>query len=113
MHGKEWFGKQFMRSAWESGADIVFVPDSGFVEEAEQVIREIGATNMRLIRVHRKTPDGRIMDFSNDSRSYIDLSHVGIVPANVFNFEGRMQSTAVAVYAEIQQDFYKENNHAV
>lgn len=47
---------------------LIAVPDSGFVEEAEEVIKAYGPDSVLLIRLHRV---GR--DFAGDSRSYISL----------------------------------------
>jgi hypothetical protein len=47
---------------------VHIITDSGFAEEAQTVVDHYGAENCFLVRVHRKG-----YDFSNDSRSYIDL----------------------------------------
>jgi hypothetical protein len=49
-------------------------PDSGFSIETAPVIREVGAANVILIRVHRPG-----FDFAQDSRSYISLELVNTV----------------------------------
>jgi hypothetical protein len=105
LHGKEWFGKQFMRSARESKADFVFVPDSGFVEEAENVVRDIGAENVFLIRLRRRNKDGSWMGFGDDSRTYVDLSHVGVPMFSVVTLENERDSTAQAAYTAIKTRF--------
>ena len=73
LHGDEWFGDRFMEAAHETGAELIAVPDSGFRREAERVVREVGAQNVRLARLRR---DG--CTFAGDSRSYIDLSDLGV-----------------------------------
>jgi hypothetical protein len=83
LHGKEWFGEMFVRFVRESMASIVFVPDSGFREEAERVVREYGADHVKLIRIHREG-----INFAGDSRSYIDLSDLGVPCFDVENVTG-------------------------
>lgn len=83
LHGKEWFGAQFVRAAKESGADLIAVPDSGFVQEAERTVREFGRDNVRLIRIYR---EGKT--FEGDSRSYISLKHAGVAENEIHNIEG-------------------------
>lgn len=86
LHGKEWFGDQFLKAARESGADTVIVPDSGFVQEAERVVREVGAQNVRLVRLYK---DG--CSFLGDSRDYISLKHLGVVENEITNVHGQPQ----------------------
>jgi hypothetical protein len=83
LHGKEWFGEQLRRAANDSGNPIVAVPDSGFVEEAENLVRHVGAENVVLIRLHRPGHG-----FEGDSRSYIDLAHVGVPSRDIYLPEG-------------------------
>ncbi len=56
LHGAEWFGEKFVQAARGSGADLVIVPDSGFVAEAERTVREFGAENVRLVRLYPELP---------------------------------------------------------
>lgn len=86
MHGKEWFGEQFVKAAHASGSDIVVVPDSGFVQEAERTVREFGAANVRLVRLYK---DG--CTFAGDSRNYISLRHIGVVENEITNVHGQRQ----------------------
>jgi hypothetical protein len=86
LHGKEWFGSQFVKAAQASGADIVVVPDSGFVQEAERTVREFGAANVRLCRLYK---DG--CSFAGDSRGYISLKHLGVVEHEINNVHGAPQ----------------------
>lgn len=64
---------------------IVF-SDSGFLAECEYVIKtwlpyeSTRARNCLLLRIHR---DGH--DFSNDSRGYIDLGHLGVTQLDINN----------------------------
>lgn len=95
LHGKEWFGQQFIRSVEESDADIVFVPDSGFVEEAETVVRRFGSDKVTLIRLRRRIKNGDgFIDFGTDSRNYITLSSVGVHYIPIINEEGQMDVTS-------------------
>jgi hypothetical protein len=86
LHGKEWFGEQFVRSARASGANMVVVPDNGFVQEAERTVREFGAENVRLCRIYK---DG--CNFEGDSRGYISLRHLGVVENEITNVHGQPQ----------------------
>lgn len=86
LHGKDWFGSQFVKAATASGADIVVVPDSGFVQEAERTVREFGAENVRLVRIFK---DG--CSFDGDSRGYIGLKHLGVVEHEINNVHGQPQ----------------------
>ena len=56
------------------------VTDSGFREEAEAIVGHFGAENVKLICVHR---DG--CTFEGDSRSYIDLTDLGVSTEDVVN----------------------------
>lgn len=59
---------------------VIFISDSGFVEEAEVIVKKYGAENVRLVRMHRTG-----CDFTNDSRSYLDLSHMGVKHFDIRN----------------------------
>lgn len=48
------------------GRTVVYIPDSGFYEEAEPVVNLVGPQNVMLVRIHRTG-----CDFSNDSRNYL------------------------------------------
>lgn len=82
MHGAEWFGRQFMRAAYATGAYAILVPDSGFREEAENVVRAVGPENVLLIRLHR---DGCVYD-ATDSRGYIRLDDIGVWQVDMHNY---------------------------
>ena len=79
-HGHEWFGSRFMEAAHATGAEMLLVPAGGFRREAERVVRELGADDVRLVRLHREG-----CTFAGDSRSYIDLSDLGVVCTDVVN----------------------------
>jgi hypothetical protein len=80
VYGKEWFGEKWCEQARQYEGHMISVPDSGFREEAERVIREFGPQNVLLIRVHRP---GRM--FEGDSRSYICLSDLHVHGVDVRN----------------------------
>lgn len=89
LHGKEWFGQQLVRAARDDGADIVMVPDSGFREEAEVLIREAGPENVLLIQLHRPGHG-----FEGDSRGYVDLSDLGVERYDIWATEGGLDYAA-------------------
>lgn len=86
LHGEDWFGEQFVRSAHASGADFVIAPDSGFVPEVSCAVREFGAANVRLVRIYK---DG--CSFAGDSRDYISMKHLGVVENEITNVHGQPQ----------------------
>lgn len=70
LHG-EWIFGHILKNQilWRSDQfSTAIITDSGFAKEAEVLIREFGADNVQLIRIHREGHD-----FSSDSRSYLDL----------------------------------------
>jgi len=79
-HGKAVLGDLLLQELRNMDVPFVAVTDSGFVEEAEKVVDHFGAAHCRLVRLHR---DG--CSFHNDSRGYIDLSHMGVMPIEVVN----------------------------
>ena len=89
LHGKEWFGTQLLRAARRAEVDITVVPDSGFREEAEAVVRDAGARDVLLVRLHRP---GR--GFEGDSRGYIDLDDLGVESCDVWETEGGLDHAA-------------------
>ena len=84
LHGDEWFGEQFVRAARQTGKDLILVPDSGFREEGARVIREVGAENVRLVRIRREG-----CGYAGDSRGYIDLSDLGVPPLDATHVTGQ------------------------
>lgn len=81
--GPAYFGERFadlVRALRPGVEHHVIVPDCGFVAEAEAIVDRFGAERVRLFQIHR---DG--CDFSKDSRSFVDLSHVGVEPRIVDN----------------------------
>lgn len=77
--GKSVFGK-IMVSRFLPDSRLLVCSDSGFEEECVPYIEKLGAENILLIRVHRTG-----CDFSNDSRSYLDLAKYGVTSLDVNN----------------------------
>lgn len=100
LHGKEWFGEQFMRAARATKKDLIIVPDSGFAEEAARVIREVGHKNVRLVQLYREG-----CDYTGDSRSYIDLFSWGVRNVNVRNEQGDPSKMFDRVYEIVKEMF--------
>lgn len=67
-YGSGYFGKKLAESLTEG---ITVVTDSGFMDEALEVIKEVSKENVILIRLHRKG-----CNFDNDSRSYIEIPSI-------------------------------------
>lgn len=81
-------------------ADInqhVLVSDSGFREEAEELVDQFGAENILLVRLHREG-----YTFDGDSRSYINLDDLGVATLDIENEEGKADETAQKIYNIIQ-----------
>jgi hypothetical protein len=83
LHGDGWFASALVRAAIATGKDICVVPDSGFRAEAEEVVHEVGAKNVLLVRLHRGD-----IDFTGDSRNWVDLSDLGVPCYDFMNQEG-------------------------
>lgn len=88
LHGNDWFGRMLLRQAKEDAADIVVVPDSGFREEAEILIKDVGAGNVLLIRLHREGHG-----FAGDSRGYVSLLDLCVETYDVDSVEGALDRT--------------------
>lgn len=71
IHGKDYFGK-CVADSLKSHA-VTFITDSGFIEEAEAVVNKVGAKNCLLVNLERYGTS-----FDNDSRSYINMDHLGV-----------------------------------
>jgi hypothetical protein len=104
LHGDYWFARQLVHKIKQRGINLVLVPDSGFRKEAEYVVREAGANNVLLLRMHR---DGH--DFAGDSRGYIDLSDLGVRCVSIQNVEGDMEHMHAAVITMVKE-WYEERN---
>jgi len=84
-HGDSWLGNVLARNIqrWDGmlrQERTHVVSDSGFRGEAEELVRAFGAENVLLVRISRPG-----YDFTHDSRSYIDLSDLGVVCTDVVN----------------------------
>jgi len=64
-HGKDVFGRILAQRIKRSDANLILVPDSGFLDEALPVIDLLGIENVLLLRIKRGGTS-----FANDSRSY-------------------------------------------
>ncbi len=83
LHGDTIFGKLLVRRLnmiLGGLTDCAVISDSGFVQEAEQIVRKFGAQNVQLWKIYREG-----CDYEGDSRSYIDLTHLGIETYQVEN----------------------------
>ena len=65
-YGNTFFGRIATRELKRSAYPLIIFTDSGFIEEANTVVRDIGKRNVLLIRLHREG-----CNFCNDSRSYL------------------------------------------
>lgn len=84
MHGSNIFGELLSRrvAAIRDRAmlEAVIVSDSGFVDEAMEVVKGFGHRNVQLWRVHREG-----CDFKRDSREHINLDGCGVLSYDIFN----------------------------
>lgn len=93
LFGQEVFGKILANSIQQDidnhNEDLFFVSDSGFVPEAEHLVRTFGNNSVVLIRIHW---EGKVIrDFAGDSRGYINLDHLGVLSFDVINPEGQTE----------------------
>lgn len=70
-YGADVFGKLAARRVSHILSPVALCSDSGFAEEAEPILRQIGRKNALLVRLHRSGHT-----FTGDSRSYITLPDV-------------------------------------
>lgn len=70
-HDNRIFGELCARRIEQNDKDIIFVSDSGFIEEAEVQVEKFGANNISLFRLQR---EGKTFD--GDSRGYIHIPSV-------------------------------------
>lgn len=82
LHGKDVYGRILTNTVKHDRFQpsnalnkVYIIPDSGFVDETKPLIKEIGADNVLLVRLHSSL-NGRELDFIGDSRSYLDLPNV-------------------------------------
>ena len=76
------------------------VPDSGFREEAEVLVRKTGPENVLLKSLHRPGHG-----FEGDSRGYVDLSDLGVERYDIWATEGGLDYAARQV-VHIASDWY-------
>lgn len=96
-YGTTFFGRIATRELQRSSNSLILFTDSGFVEEADTVIRSVGKSNTILIRLHR-----RDHTFENDSRSY--LPDIAASNRDIEN-NGLIQHTAAQVAVVIRNHF--------
>jgi hypothetical protein len=89
LHGKEWFGRMLIQAADYDCTGLIVVPDSGFREEAEEIVRSVGDENVLLVRLHRPGHG-----FEGDSRGYVDLSDLGVESHDIWATEGGLDYAA-------------------
>ena len=91
LHGKDWLGKQHTLESIKH--QLVLVPDSGFVEEAESSATTFSPDNILLYRIHCEGTS-----YVGDSRSYIDLSHIGVLTYDIVNIPGHPEVMREEIY---------------
>lgn len=107
LHGKDVFGKLMLARLKDVPSHVdVIISDSGFKEEAETLVEAYGAYKIELWQI---TPYGK--DFSNDSRSIVDLSEHGVKTVVVSN-DGTIEQLIDKV-SELYMEFRKELPHAL
>lgn len=96
LHGEDIFGKILARTIKklkeEKGVEHFIVTDSGFAPEAEVLVKEFGASEIFLARLHRQG-----YTYEGDSRSYINLDHLGVRTADIPNVEGHPEQTCNSI----------------
>lgn len=84
MHGKKIFGELLGRRLkglqGRSMLECVVISDSGFYDEAKEIINMFGADRVQLWRIHREG-----YDFKGDSRSHVDLKEDGVACYDIHN----------------------------
>jgi hypothetical protein len=78
-HGDSIFGLLLAKELDKYEWDIALISDSGFINEAEVLIKKYGRENIILIRITREG-----YDFSGDSRTYIYLDQ-DVCNVDIFN----------------------------
>jgi hypothetical protein len=78
-YGNEYYGRLLLRDMlveYKKGIRVMFITDSGFVEEVNPIVDVVGISNVLLVRIHA---DERGKTFKGDSRSYIKIPGVQTV----------------------------------
>jgi len=76
----EWLAEDILHWKTILGDFTAVVTDCGFLHEVVPLVGEFGAENILLIRLHRVG-----YTFEGDSRSHIDLSHMGVPCMDIDN----------------------------
>lgn len=80
-----------------AGDSMIFITDAGFSYECDPVVNYYGPENNVVIRLQR---DGT--DYSKDSRSYVDLSHLGVPHIDVSN-NGTLDEARNAIHYALKE----------
>jgi hypothetical protein len=102
-HGKEFFGRMFLRVAEQYGVDIVVVPDAGYTDEPAAVVERLGEENVLLARIDRHGTS-----FNGDTRTRLDLSSMGVAAVDVFNVPYDEYHMVRGVLTAIRKTFGEE-----
>jgi len=97
LHGKAVFGTLLADEVIRDPSwGHLVITDSGFVEESEALLSRFSTGLAILIRIHREG-----CSFFKDSRSYIDLSHLGVRCYDVVN-PGDLDGFAQKLYRVLE-----------
>lgn len=80
-HGEDIFIRILMEEMSQTDEDVIIFPDVGNKEEGDAIISTLGASECRLIRIHKEGHD-----FGNCCREYFHLP--GIITEDMVNTEG-------------------------
>jgi hypothetical protein len=76
--GEDFFGRRLVNQILDLGIPRTVISDSGFLPEAEVVVKAFSPESLALIRLHRPGHN-----FTGDSRGYIDLP--GVRSVDLYN----------------------------
>ena len=106
-HGEDIFGRLLAKELdKETNDSTIVISDSGFVPEANVLIKKYGADNVTLVRIHRQ---GCTFESVSDSRSYIYIP--GVASYDVINtLDDRYLLNITNIVKNFIKDIVK-NNH--
>lgn len=97
LHGERVFGKLLASRIKAAVANnnnayqpVFLISDSGFRQEAEELVEQFGAESILLFRIHR---EGKT--YKGDSRSYINLDDLNVRSYDIRNVEGELPKVSV------------------
>lgn len=105
LHGSRVFGQLLastIRQKSKKLDDIFLISDSGFRDEAEELVDQFGEGNVLLIKLFREGTT-----FEGDSRSYIDLSDLLVEQHEVTN-ENNNPVSGMQLCLDIINDFLEK-----